>query len=314
MPYTCLTCAKRKVKCDKVAPKCSTCRKARLDCVYQEPAPRKRKRKPAEDVHERLEQYEKILKENGLLPGEESTTQQYRPDKAEPEWPFLLSTIGNKGSTLGAGGKLVGAEGKARYIGSTVFKNLGDELEVSSDEEGGDDEAPTSIPYQHITLNDPMSMAFLSPNSSYSSLLDFHPTYETAMKLWKFYVDNVDPVVKAVHVPTMQKILQRAAAQPSAIPRPTEALLFAIYHFGILSLTEDECLKIFNETKKSLLARYETALRQALVNAQWLRSTNLAVVQAFVLFLLSVRSSYDPQTFWILTGTFFTYACVTKAD
>jgi hypothetical protein len=201
---------RRKVKCDKVSPTCSTCRKARLDCVYQEPAPRKRKRKPAEDVHERLEQYERILKANGLYPGEER--EGYKPELSQPEWPFVLNS-GSQMDPSSSTGKLVGSEDNARYIGSTLFKNLGDELEASSDEEEGEDEATQPNIFQQSRSADPLSAALLSPGTSTTSLLDYHPTYETAMKLWKFYVDNVDPVVKSVHVPTMQKILQRAAAQ-----------------------------------------------------------------------------------------------------
>ncbi|KAL4922015.1 hypothetical protein BDW62DRAFT_172863 [Aspergillus aurantiobrunneus] len=45
MLYTCRTCSKRKVKCGKATPRCSSCFRSKLECVYQEPAPRSRKRK-----------------------------------------------------------------------------------------------------------------------------------------------------------------------------------------------------------------------------------------------------------------------------
>lgn len=125
-----------------------------------------------------------------------------------------------------------------------------------------------------------------------------------AMRLWKVYVDNVDPITKVCHVPTMQKIVQRSAAQPSGIPRSLEALLFAIYHFSVISCSEEDVLKTFRESRATLIARYDAALRQALTNAQWLRSVNIQVMQAFLLYLMSVRSTYDPSAFWILTGTF----------
>lgn len=315
MPYTCLTCARRKVKCDKLVPRCSTCTKARLDCSYQEPAPRKRKRRPAGaggegDVAERLELYERILKANGLFPGVEGEGANGL-DRSEPQWPFL--PLGSKGgqATSTMGGKLVGAEGKARYIGSTVFNNLGVDIEPSSDEDEDDEggaaigpasAATTNTGFQFGRPTDPLTATLLSPGTSNISLLDYHPTYESAMKLWKTYVTNVDPIVKVVHVPTMQKILQRSAAQPSGIPRPLEALLFSIYHFGVMSSSEEESIKTFGEPRSTLLARYDAALRQALSNAQWLRSVNILVMQAFLLYLLSVRSIYDPSSFWILTG------------
>lgn len=318
MPYTCLTCARRKVKCDKLVPRCSTCTKARLDCSYQEPAPRKRKRRPAGaagegDLVERLERlelYEQILKANGLFPGGEGEEGKGLAG-SEPQWPFLASSAKGSQATSNLGGKLVGAEGKARYIGSTVFHNLGVDIEPSSDEDEDDESAaavgpvsttPATAGYQFGRPGDPLTATLLSPGTSSVSLLDYHPTYETATRLWRAYVDNVDPLVKVVHVPTMQKILQRSAAQPSGISRPLEALLFSIYHFSVTSSSEEESIKNFGEARATLLARYDAALRQALANAQWLRSVNIQVMQAFLLYLLSVRSTYDPSSFWILTG------------
>lgn len=67
--YNCLTCAKRKVKCDKTKPGCSSCASRGLQCVYQAPPPRRRKRQlSGGDVYEKLAQYERILSEHGLLP------------------------------------------------------------------------------------------------------------------------------------------------------------------------------------------------------------------------------------------------------
>lgn len=48
--------------------------------------------------------------------------------------------------------------------------------------------------------------------------------------------------------------------------------------------------------------RYHDATRQALVGVHFLRTTELAVLQAYMLLLLSMRNNYDPHTFWILTG------------
>src|SRR6478609_3364382 len=69
MAHSCRTCAMRKVRCDKSAPTCSTCRKARLDCAYLPLAPRQRKRRLSGDLNvmEKLARYERILREVGIL-------------------------------------------------------------------------------------------------------------------------------------------------------------------------------------------------------------------------------------------------------
>lgn len=298
MNFTCVTCARRKVRCDKIAPTCSTCRKARLDCVYQEPPPRKRKRKPVEDVHERLEQYEKLLKQNGIIPGDES--EKTSPsDSAQVSDPPVTSKP--KGSATGSG-KLLGPSGKSRYIDSNVWRNIGeDDFQLSSDEDEEGETQPTSV--YHSASVDPVSAALLGPGSPTSqSLINLHPPYEAAMKLWRLYVDSIHPIVMVVHVPSTQTMLQRAAANPSTASKATEALLFAIYHFAVVTISEDQCQELFGESQARLRSRYYDAVRQALVNAYFLRTHDFAVFQAYILFLLSVRSTCDSHTFWILTG------------
>ena len=296
MAFTCMTCARRKVRCDKLAPTCSTCRKARLDCEYQEPAPRKRKREP-NDVHELLAQYESILKQHGLSPNDEAVANSAA--EFEPSAPFYTSKRPPADQT--SPGKLLTGEGKTRYIDSNIWRHLGEEdFHPSSDDEGGDER---QSPWQSSSgPQDPISAALLGPKSPSSGLIDLHPTYESAMKLWKIYVENIDPLIKVVHVPTGRKMLQRAAANPSTASKATEALLFAIYHFALTSINDAECQKLFAAPQSALIAGYHDALRQALVNAYFLRTTDITVVQAYILFLLSVRNRYDPHTFWILTG------------
>src|SRR5947209_5351395 len=75
MAFSCQTCARRKVKCDKAAPTCSRCRKSALDCVYE--APRPRKRKLSSDLLEQLARYKRILREHGLM----------EPEPPDPDQP-----------------------------------------------------------------------------------------------------------------------------------------------------------------------------------------------------------------------------------
>lgn len=65
--FSCQACARRKVKCDKVAPACAACRKSGIDCVYEAPPPRSGKRLVKRHVLDRLAQYERVLRRHGLL-------------------------------------------------------------------------------------------------------------------------------------------------------------------------------------------------------------------------------------------------------
>lgn len=202
-------------------------------------------------------------------------------------------------------GKLVAGDGKTRYIDSNIWRHLGDDdLNPSSDEEE-EDERADSAPATWTSpggLTDPVSAALLSIGSPSQNLVDLHPPYDTALELWKIFIENIDPIVKIVHVPSFQPILQRGAASPSSLPKATEALLFAVYHFAASSISDEQCQKIFKQPQTEVFDRLHAAARQALVNAHFMRTTELMVLQAYLLFLLAVRTEYDSHTFWILTG------------
>ncbi|KAH9837418.1 putative transcriptional regulatory protein [Teratosphaeria destructans] len=293
MNFTCVICARRKVKCDKTGPPCSTCKKSRLECFYEAPTPRKRKRKQADDVLDRLEQYERILKEHGLLEHGDS------PSDVASHHHQVYTPAAAHGRT----GKLLSGRGKSRYINSALWKNLGEDDFNPSSDEGEDDEDAEGAAIPAATPNDPVSAYLLSGGTSaYRTLLDYHPTYDIAMKLWNTYVSHVEPIAKLVHVPTGRALVARAAANPSTAAKATECLLFAIYHFAVVAMSDQECQEQLGQSRSYLRSRYYEAARQAMVNANFLRTSELKVLQAYILFLLSVRNRYDPHTFWILTG------------
>lgn len=55
---------------------------------------------------------------------------------------------------------------------------------------------------------------------------------------------------------------------------------------AVLTLSEEECQKMFNEKQSVLLARYKLGARRSLKNARFLLSSNFVVLQAFVLYLV----------------------------
>jgi hypothetical protein len=65
--HACVLCQQRKVKCSRETP-CSACIKSRVECVYRDPAPpRRRKRRNPEDVLlARLKRYEELLQNAGV--------------------------------------------------------------------------------------------------------------------------------------------------------------------------------------------------------------------------------------------------------
>ncbi|MCJ1410252.1 hypothetical protein MMC19_004337 [Ptychographa xylographoides] len=293
MSYTCHTCATRKVKCDKVIPICSSCRKGKLECFYQAPPPRRRKRKLSGDVNERLARYERILHHHGLLPQDADTLPS---TEGTPQDPISLRLNEPLSSRMG---KLLASEGKSRYIDSSLWRPLQDDdmQRMSDDEEEEEDQVGAGVTEDFTS--DPFTGAFMG---SQASLLYCHPTHADAMMLWKTHSENVEPICKVLHIPSTLNMVEMVSQQPEMASKADECVLFAIYHFAVFSMTEEECVKKFGQSRATLLQRYHFATRQALVNASFLKTTEMSIMQALVLFLLPCRFSYDPHTYWILTG------------
>jgi hypothetical protein len=64
---SCLACAQRKVKCDKLSP-CSSCSKSKAACIYRTPAPSQRHRKQLTqgDLLSKIQELEALLHSNSI--------------------------------------------------------------------------------------------------------------------------------------------------------------------------------------------------------------------------------------------------------
>ncbi|KAK0808679.1 hypothetical protein LTR59_002832 [Friedmanniomyces endolithicus] len=320
MPYSCQPCSRKKIRCDKFIPACSSCRRAEAEagCVYLAPPPRRRKRKLSgtgngdgsggsdASTREKLERYERILVEQGLLSPQEvgemtTTTTTTTATTAGSggaggqaqgmETPVSMLDLDPEASRTG---KVVAGHGKSRYMNSSLWRSLeDDDMPVMSEgeeeqEDGGEGEE-----------GDLLTGAFMGRQRS---LVYYHPTYAQALVLWETHVDKVEPLCKVLHVPTTRQMVEVVAQQAGLASKAEECLLFAIYHFAVYAMTETECLEQLGQSKATSLQGYHFATKQALVNASFLKNTELPILQALVLLLISCRQSYDPHVFWILTG------------
>jgi len=106
--------------------------------------------------------------------------------------------------------------------------------------------------------------------------------------MWDIYIDRVDPLVKILHLPTFWPMVVNSLQNPQEIPKSLEALIFAFYYTTTSAFSDDECQTIMGERQTTISTRYKYAARQALINAEFLGTTNLMTLQAFVMFFVSV--------------------------
>lgn len=301
--YSCQTCARRKVKCDKTKPICSSCRSRELQCLYQAPLPRRRKRQLSDgDVYEKLAQYERILREHGLLPqGDQASPSA----ECSPQEPVSLRFI-EPNAEMSKLGKVVVGQGRSRYISSITWRNLEDDdmehISIEQDYEEEDcekDESESPLAFGEGVPSDPLMGALMGFRRN---LLHCHPTHAEAMVLWNTHIENVEPICKVLHIPSSTKMADEVSRKPETAARENECVLFAVYHFAVFTLTDEKCEKLFGRSRDALMQRFHFATRQALVNASFLTTTDIPVMQALILFLLACRHKYDPNAYWILTG------------
>ena len=124
-----------------------------------------------------------------------------------------------------------------------------------------------------------------------SSIVDQRRGGRLRPLLCRAYVENIDPVVKILHVPSFEKKFNDAYKDLQRLEAGTEALMFSIYYSVVASLSVDTVQAEFKESKDSLLQRYQFAIKQALSKAKFMKSKELAPLQAFTHYLVRHLSS-----------------------
>lgn len=145
--------------------------------------------------------------------------------------------------------------------------------------------APTIQP-QHSTAD-----ALLFGRPILDSLVACHPQPVHIFRLWQTCLDNVCPLVKIFHAPTVQQMVLEAGSNLEKISKSTEALMFAIYLSAVISLTENECQSMIGESRGPLIAKFSNATQQALINAEFLKTSDMVILQSFTLYLVSSLSA-----------------------
>jgi hypothetical protein len=137
-------------------------------------------------------------------------------------------------------------------------------------------------------------LLFGSPAGNIDKLSASHPTQVQIFRLWQIYLDNVNPLLKVTHTPTLQTRIIDAASDISNVNPTLEALMFSIYSVSILSLTDDQCSALFGYAKKHLLTAYQSSCQQALRSCYILQSSDRECLTALYLYLVgaSDRSLY----------------------
>ena len=123
-------------------------------------------------------------------------------------------------------------------------------------------------------------------------LSTLHPGPVQIFKLWQIYLENVNPLLKVTHTPSLQGRIVDAVSNMTNISPTLEALMFSIYCTAILSLITDDVQVMFGSSKEDLLSRCQFGCRQALLNCGFLRCGDRDCLTALYLYLVCLLGDY----------------------
>ncbi|KAI0388214.1 hypothetical protein F5Y17DRAFT_463941 [Xylariaceae sp. FL0594] len=120
--------------------------------------------------------------------------------------------------------------------------------------------------------------------------------------IWQVYVENVDPFIKILHVPTIENAVRESRGKFDFMSRGMEVLMFAISLAAITSLWEDEESENFNTPKERLIARLRLGTERGFSAAGVPSTTDLSVLQALILYRETVAQRDGQRATWTMTG------------
>ncbi|KAJ4290258.1 hypothetical protein N0V90_010473 [Kalmusia sp. IMI 367209] len=146
-----------------------------------------------------------------------------------------------------------------------------DEDETDVEEWNPDDELKCIIRQKNVKkalehlFDDDDDGRFNFGSRSDVDLTALHPTQVDIFRIWQIYLDNVNPLLKVTHTPTMQTRIIEAVADLSNAAPALQALMFGIYCVSMITLEDEECLTLFGKKCGELLRKFQLGCRQAML-------------------------------------------------
>ncbi|KAI0441194.1 fungal-specific transcription factor domain-containing protein [Xylaria telfairii] len=311
---SCVLCRQRKVKCDRRQP-CSNCLRAGANCVHPPGAGRAAKRpRQAVDVKvlDRLSQLETTIRRLQQQTKERDAEPQITSESPQAlESRVLADEASQETEAATELGRLVVEESQSRYVSNVMWADLTESIEqlrgMFLDTSPKDEDSPQlddSPPFNDAESPNPGSLgpnaALFGYRSLAHSLRDFHPSVDLSMRLFQLFNDNVLPVVRIFHSPTLIRLFWSAVVSTDSLDKETEALLFAIYYSAVISIDPNQCANIVGTPRSVIVERYKFAAEQALARANLLNTHSTLLLQAAILYVSVLRSDDGTRTVWSL--------------
>ncbi|KAI5455589.1 hypothetical protein BGZ63DRAFT_368628 [Mariannaea sp. PMI_226] len=324
---SCEGCHQRKIRCDRGVP-CTHCSKHGMTCVYptrdHDPAQKPLTLRDISNRLERLESLLSLLVERSEVPpgfaadgGGGGGGRRRRRSFAEVDIPILARPAATATPNVNASASATRTDRQQpsdRPSDKSTWELLmkHSNIEPPLQEERSQPTQPlgpetTASDHQVKAASNykpPTQPSTSAPLGRDPELLDVYPDAQLALRLWNVYVRSVDPVLKILHIPTVQSavvatILDTRSAQPSMV-----ALTFAIYYAAVTALCHHDCDEPVDLPweKAVLLKCYQTALDRLLVTPDFINRPDMTGLQALAIYVTCSRANKLGRQVWVLNG------------
>ncbi|KAI8308924.1 C6 transcription factor asaR [Colletotrichum sp. SAR11_240] len=260
---SCNVCHQRKIRCNRKQP-CDACSRRGVPCVYPSSAkpPRRAKATTVADIVRRI---------SGL----ETTLVTAAGGRIQADTP--ATPQGGFGEDV-----LVRHDSSSRYFDeamlSKIIKLEHDVRSYLSISEAETATVAAPSPFVPIgIISEPFPLHLMS---------SLHPEKSAAIRLWTNYVNNIEPYVKILHVPTDEATVYSTIAEPHRAKAEHLALCFAIYFVSVA--VPDRADRRGREERTVNLHRFRKGLEQALAHANFLERPTIVLLKALGIYLVGI--------------------------
>ena len=274
----CIPCHRRKVRCDRLEHSCTRCLEMNVPCRYPSSSSSNSATRPS---HERLKQGPRGPYKKGKTPREkelEDVVRVLTTRCKELEQQFRLSPSPPAGLDLTDpqtchAGATMAAKTTADVPGSMLQY-----AETLSSPQSSVNTAQTLTSSRHDTPG-----ADHSQGSKLVESLCFQPLQDHLLELWHIYMTRVEPLTKLVPYASLGGLLPLVTQKPQPPDFYRRILMLSVCFAAVNTLSVEEAIQLFNESKDSLQARFTSGMQAVLALPNALQNPSTCLFQALVL-------------------------------
>ncbi|OCK84793.1 hypothetical protein K432DRAFT_94554 [Lepidopterella palustris CBS 459.81] len=170
-------------------------------------------------------------------------------------------------------------------------------------------ESSALLSAQKIPLVSPsLTLLFGSPTQGAQSTnadITQLPTRQEAEVLYQRYLESVNPVTHVLHIPSFKRLFDSYWVNidiGSPNPDSSTALVLSVCMVAAASLSPLQSKAKFGIPQEDLCQKLQTATENALVRANWTRTSNIRTLQALTIYLIPQCRAHISRTTSVLVG------------